>query len=124
MSFIKEHEDGCVISVVVVPNAKKNMIVGVDENQGRIRIKVKSPPSEGRANAELIKFLSKLLNTKIDILSGSKSRKKELLAYEKSKEDVIASLFPNSIQKHAFLNSGENGKHDQQNSYNSKGDIY
>ncbi len=65
--------------VWVQPNAKKNEIVGVSE--GFLKIKVKAPPKEGKANRELINFLSDVLGVKtkdIEIVSGDKGRKKVL----------------------------------------------
>jgi hypothetical protein len=88
LPIVEAHKDGCILHVLVVPNAKKSEIVGVDNTRDRLKVKVKAPPVEGRANDELVKFLSKLFNTKIELTVGKKSRKKDLLVIGKSKEEV------------------------------------
>jgi hypothetical protein len=48
---------------------------------GALKIKVTAPPREGKANRELIKFLSKLFGvakSRIAILSGESSRNKRI----------------------------------------------
>ncbi len=72
------------INVRIVPNSKKSEIVGEEDNlfgEKILRIKVASPPIEGKANKELIKVLSEYYNVSknnIKILRGDKSRSKVL----------------------------------------------
>ena len=64
------------IEIKVIPNAKKREIVR--EGVG-YKIKLKSVPRDGRANEELIEFLSEVFNVKkseIKILKGEKDRRK------------------------------------------------
>jgi uncharacterized protein (TIGR00251 family) len=57
-TFYIEKEDGVIIlKCKVVPNSSKNEISGVYE--GMLKIKIKSPAVENRANEELVKFFSK-----------------------------------------------------------------
>lgn len=65
------------IEVVVVPNSGRNQVVG--EHNGRLKVKVQSPPVEGAANKLLIEFFSKILKTpkkNIQIVRGESSRQK------------------------------------------------
>jgi uncharacterized protein (TIGR00251 family) len=65
------------ISIKVIPNAGKNEVV--DFSNGVWRIKVGAPPDKGKANKELIAFLSKTLELRkdnIEILIGQKSHHK------------------------------------------------
>ena len=55
------------ISVKVQPNAGRNEIVGLVE--GVWKIKIGAPPDKGKANKELLDFLSKVLNIRKDSLS-------------------------------------------------------
>lgn len=59
MLEIEEREDGVVLGVLVQPCSSRTEIVGPAEG-GALKIKVIAPPREGKANQELIKFLSKL----------------------------------------------------------------
>jgi len=61
----------------VVPNAKSDMVVG--EHGGAIKVKLRAPALEGKANAALIRFLADLLKVPsrtILVLRGHKSRDK------------------------------------------------
>ena len=61
----------------VVPNAKSDMVVG--EHAGAIKVKLRAPALEGKANAALIRFLADLLKVPsrtIVVLRGHKSRDK------------------------------------------------
>lgn len=67
------------LMVKVIPNAPKNQIVG--KTDGVVKIKIKAPPEDGKANEALILFLSETLNVpkkKIRIVSGETSRTKKI----------------------------------------------
>ena len=65
------------IAIHVVPNAAKNCVVG---RQGdALKIKLRAPALEGRANDELIKFLADVLGVaraNVRLQRGNKSRQK------------------------------------------------
>ena len=66
-------------TVRVIPRSSTTEIVG--EHDDALKIKLKSPPVDGAANEELIRFLSKLLaipKASIDIVSGKTSRSKRI----------------------------------------------
>lgn len=68
-----------ILTVYLQPGARKSEIVGLHD--GHIKIKVKAPPVDGKANAALINFLSEFFNTpksSIKIISGDKSRLKKV----------------------------------------------
>lgn len=63
--------------VKVKPNAKQQQII--EEEDGSLTIRLKSPPVDGKANEELIKALSKKFSVPksyIRIKSGASSRQK------------------------------------------------
>ena len=71
---------GLVISVKVVPGASKTAIVGFEGDF--IKIRLAAPPVDGKANQELIGYLSKCLSvpkSKIHIRSGLTSKRKLIL---------------------------------------------
>ena len=68
------------ITVKVIPNAKSNEVVGFMDD-GVIKIRIKAKPVDGKANSQLIKFLSEktcVHKNEISILSGEKNRKKTI----------------------------------------------
>ena len=76
---VNDYQDGIKIRVRVTPRASKNMVVGV---RGRnLAIKLTSPPVEGRANKDLIKYIAKKLgvaSSSVSIIKGETSRDKTL----------------------------------------------
>lgn len=68
-----------LITIYLQPGAKKCEVV--DKHGDYIKIKVQSPPVDGKANQTLIDFLAKLLaipKSSIAIISGEKSRVKTI----------------------------------------------
>ncbi len=77
--FSKEDDRGVTLKVRVQPGASRDEIIGVVE--GALRIRLTSPPVEGAANKQCIRFLSKKLRiaqSRISILRGERSREKIL----------------------------------------------
>jgi hypothetical protein len=65
------------LNIRVIPRAKKPEIIELDD--GSLKVKLKSPPLDGRANDELITVLSKHLKvpkSKIAIIRGETSKNK------------------------------------------------
>ncbi|WP_297481118.1 DUF167 domain-containing protein [Thermococcus sp.] len=92
MEFLRETKEGTILLIYVHPKAKKNKIEGIDEWRGRLKVKIKAPPVEGKANKEVVKFFSKLLGTEVVILKGETSREKDLVVRGLSKEEVKKKL--------------------------------
>ncbi|ASJ09159.1 hypothetical protein A3L11_07920 [Thermococcus siculi] len=90
--FVKETKDGVLLLIHVQPKAKKNVIEGVDEWRGRLKVRIAAPPVEGKANKEVIKFFSKLLGADVSIVRGETSREKDLLIKGLSAEEVLKKL--------------------------------
>ncbi|MBQ3033319.1 MAG: DUF167 domain-containing protein [Deferribacterales bacterium] len=67
------------IDIYVQPGAKKTFYAGVFD--GRPKIKISAPPSDGAANAEVCRFMAKALNvskSKVKISIGTASRLKTI----------------------------------------------
>ena len=65
------------IAVKVQPGARKNSIIGYSDSV--LRVKIAAPPVEGKANKELIAYLSNILDVRksaINIEKGQTSRNK------------------------------------------------
>jgi uncharacterized protein len=66
------------LNIHVIPGSKINRIVGYMDD-GTLKIRIKAKPTDGKANKELIKYLSEVLDIKemdIEIFSGLTSRNK------------------------------------------------
>jgi len=74
-SYVKDGR----LQVLVKPNAPKTSIVEWDESRGALRVFVAAVPNKDKANKELVKFFSKLLKKKVEIIRGSRGREKVLL---------------------------------------------
>ena len=71
----------CLLRVRVQPRSSREGIDGV--RNGRLRVRVCSPPADGAANESLIRLLAHALGvpkTHISLLRGAKNRDKDLLA--------------------------------------------
>ena len=71
--------NGVTFRAKVIPNSSVSKIMEVTEEF--VKIKLNSPPIEGRANKEVINLLSKVLDipkTSIELVSGDKSKLKTL----------------------------------------------
>ena len=64
-----------IVDVTVVPNSRS---FSLTLKGNRLKISLKSPAENNRANIELVKELSKLLGKPIRIISGQTSRRKKL----------------------------------------------
>ncbi len=74
-----EKDDALIFSVRVLPKSSKSEIVG--EINGALKIKIKSPPVDGAANAELIKTLAEFFDvpkSAVEILRGQTSKTKQV----------------------------------------------
>lgn len=79
MVCFEEKEGSIVLNVRVVPRASKDSIQGLLGDA--LKVRIQAPPVEGKANAHLVKFLSKLWKIprgNIEILSGETGRNKRL----------------------------------------------
>ena len=83
------------ISIRVYPGAARNEVVGF--SNGVLRVKVSAPPVKGKANRELVAFLSQLLGVSqdsISIIKGHTSRNKIITIYDLSQEAALRLLLP------------------------------
>jgi uncharacterized protein (TIGR00251 family) len=83
----------CRLNLKISPNARANEVVGIQE--GIIPIKIKAPPVKGKANIELIDYLSKLLDiskSNVDIIRGHTSRNKTVEIVGRTPEEVASRM--------------------------------
>jgi len=88
-------ESKAKIELRVQPNAPRNKIVSLTD--GVLQVKIGAPPVRGKANDELISFLSKHLGVSrsaLTIVTGYTSRNKVITVDGLSQEEVIQRLSP------------------------------
>jgi len=81
MSEITQYIQNNTLKVLIKPNSSQNQVLGFDQSKKALKIAVKAVPEKGKANRELVKFLSKLLKKKVSIINGFKNREKTLSIY-------------------------------------------
>jgi uncharacterized protein (TIGR00251 family) len=82
-----------MLSVRVTPNSARNALTRIVED--RLGVKIESPPVEGKANRELIRFLAKKLGvppTSITIARGLTTRDKVVLIRDADPDAVQQAL--------------------------------
>ena len=85
--------DRIKIQVQVHPNARSNGVQG--EKEGIWQLKIAAPPVEGKANQELVKFLSTVLQVRksnLEIEKGLTGRRKLIAISGLSMEQARARL--------------------------------
>lgn len=90
--------DGCVVFAVrVAPRARRDGIEG--EHAGALKVRLRAPPVEGRANEALRRLLAEELNvpvSAVQIIGGATSRTKRVSIAGVSSVHILAlSRTPN-----------------------------
>ncbi|TAH49569.1 MAG: YggU family protein [Chloroflexota bacterium] len=76
-NLFHETREGVTFAVKVIPRAKRDEMVGIENDA--LKIRLNAPPVEGRANEALVKFLAQTLNiarANVEIVRGETSRNK------------------------------------------------
>ncbi|MBU2590507.1 MAG: YggU family protein [Nitrospinae bacterium] len=85
------------LKIRVQPGASKSEIVGMQED--RLKVRIKAPPVEGKANEECVVTLAKAFGLRkrdIEIVSGDKGRDKTIKLYGLEKGEgmrILSSLY-------------------------------
>ncbi len=93
MVELRQTDDGFIVPLVVEPGASCSRLYG--EHDGRLKVSVAAPPQHGKANRALCKFLAAQLGlrqSQVRLLSGHKSRQKEVLIERVSKGTLDAII--------------------------------
>ena len=72
---ISETNDGVIITIFVKPNSPK---FSLEMDEGEIVVHSTEEPIKGKVNKEILKELTKLLHTKVELVSGATSKEKHL----------------------------------------------
>ena len=91
---LHDGKKGAALAVRVTPRASRNEIVEI-QSDGTVRIHITVPANDGKANDELIKFLSEILGapkTHIDIVAGANGRDKLISVLDMDANEVHSRI--------------------------------
>lgn len=88
--IVRTHPDGSMLTVWVVPGAKRNEVVGY--HGGALRVRVTAVAEKGRANRAVIALLEDQLGCRLRLGSGAGSRRKRLIAVGIEANDLVSRL--------------------------------
>ena len=78
-SWYRWDNDTLLIRIRVQPRSNKDEIPGIQDNS--LRVRLTSPPTDGKANAHLIRLVASLFDvpkTAVSIVSGTTGRQKRV----------------------------------------------
>jgi len=93
MTWLKSTNEGVIISIHLTPRAKRDAIEGLHGDA--LKVKIKAPPVDGKANDYLLKFLADKLSVpraKVNLLRGATNRDKQVLVTGLNETDVTIRL--------------------------------
>ena len=88
--FIRVVGNNVLVEVNVKPNAKESEIVGIEE--GLLKISIDAPPVDGKANSEVVNFMSSRFGVKksyVSVVKGQTSHHKTVQFENWTKEKII-----------------------------------
>lgn len=91
---LKDRRDGVTITLRVIPNASHNA-VAFDEKRDLLVVRLSAAPVEGKANAELVRYLGKLIGvprSSLTIVKGASSKEKAVLIRGANLVEVLSML--------------------------------
>lgn len=95
--WVYASSENCILNVLISPQSRKNEIVGLYQNQ--LKIKITAPPVDGKANECLLEYLSEILSIRIsalEIIKGQTSKSKQIKVAGRTPE-VIRGLLQKYI---------------------------
>ncbi len=96
-TWCKTYQEGVLLKVHVQPKAKRDEIAG--RYGEALKIRLKAPPVEGKANEALRKFLAKLLKiskSSVKIVAGETAREKKIYLKGVCLKEVQEKLDPHA----------------------------
>ncbi|MEZ4814878.1 MAG: DUF167 domain-containing protein [Bdellovibrionota bacterium] len=85
---IRTLDNGLILELRITPGSSKNQILGY-YGEKQIKVAIKSPPVDGKANDALLIFLSKIFSVSkknVELISGDTSRTKKVFIHGKPQE--------------------------------------
>ncbi|HEY9245385.1 MAG TPA: DUF167 domain-containing protein [Candidatus Methanoperedens sp.] len=99
---VRQSGEGIILDLEVSPGAREAGMVSYNPWRKRIEIRLSERAEKGRANAELISFLSDLFeinSENVRIIKGLKSSKKSVIITGRKSQDILKLLLENEHKK-------------------------
>jgi uncharacterized protein len=92
MMAIKQTRMGILVRIYVSPQSDEFQIIGYNKWRKTLEVKIKAPPTKGKANLEVIKEFSRLTGRNVEIISGNKSQQKIIYIYKIDENEFLKIL--------------------------------
>ena len=87
---VRSHPDGALLTVWVVPGAKRTELVGYHGDA--LRVRVAAVPEKGRANKAVIALLERVLGSRVRLAGGAGSRRKRFVVVGVTVDHLVSQL--------------------------------
>jgi uncharacterized protein (TIGR00251 family) len=89
--------DWLLMNLKIKPNSSKNEVLGLytENHKNYLKINIKAQAIDGKANKELIGYLSKLLNipkSLLEIKKGEESSYKQVLIKKQATKEILETI--------------------------------
>lgn len=92
MLGLRVAKNGAVIRLWVIPNASETGPVEYDDWRQSFKFKTKEPAKDGQANRSILGFFSSRLGKEAVLISGAKSKEKEILVLGATLEELSKAV--------------------------------
>lgn len=92
---VRQTRDGVILDLEISPGAKVTGVSGYNPWRKRIEVRLSEPAEKGKANAELISFLSsifKINSRNIQIITGTTNSKKSVKIIGADAPEILNAL--------------------------------
>jgi uncharacterized protein (TIGR00251 family) len=89
--FVRLAEGGVYVKLRVSPGAKSTAIKGL-YGESAIKLSVAAPPVEGKANAEIERYLARLFGASSSVVKGASSRDKLVFVSGSGPDEIRTRL--------------------------------
>ena len=100
-TWLREERGGVTLALFIQPRASRTEVVGPHGEPPRLKLRVAGPPVDGAANDEVLRFLKKTLGipaSRITLVRGQASRKKDVFCAGLAASEVFAALAPQAAR--------------------------
>jgi uncharacterized protein (TIGR00251 family) len=96
---LRETDVGVVIRVWAIPGASKTALGEYDNWKSSFKFKTKEPAEKDKANRSILDFFETLFGKNVSLISGARSRQKEVLVLGATLKEVVQALQKSGMAK-------------------------